>query len=219
MTTILNLFISCIHPISLSKAGYNLISLKLLAQPKIKILVFPSWKEDIWNYAFPNKLAGSKTQTALPKIWTRVIDSISSDDKCAFSILYIILWYIIFILIKFPYQSNSPVGWDCRIHRLHLRRGIRPSLNECPRYDSKQSSMIRELWECGVHSNRSQVHSSPEWLLLRGSYLSRTVWYLNCILMLNWILWNRTVFIFNCMYTNKLYLIELFVIHSNTWKH
>ena len=28
------------------------------------------------------------------------------------------------------------VGWDCRIHQLHLYRGVRP-LNECPGYDAK----------------------------------------------------------------------------------
>ena len=33
---------------------------------------------------------------------------------------------------------SCPVGWSCRIHRLLLCRGVRP-LNECPRYDTKQS--------------------------------------------------------------------------------
>ena len=32
-----------------------------------------------------------------------------------------------------------PVGWGCRIHRLHLCRGVRLPPNECPRYDTKQS--------------------------------------------------------------------------------
>ena len=32
------------------------------------------------------------------------------------------------------------VGWDCRIHWLHLCRGLRHHLaNKCPRYDAKQS--------------------------------------------------------------------------------
>ena len=39
----------------------------------------------------------------------------------------------------------------CRIHRLHLFRGVRLSSNECPGYDTKQSggeaSVILELWE------------------------------------------------------------------------
>ena len=35
---------------------------------------------------------------------------------------------------------NCPVGWGCRIYRLHLCSGERPPpLNECPGYDTKQS--------------------------------------------------------------------------------
>ena len=29
-------------------------------------------------------------------------------------------------------------------------------------------------------------------------------WYLNCILMLNWIVWNKTLFIFNCVLSSRL---------------
>ena len=42
-----------------------------------------------------------------------------------------------------------PVGWGCRILRLHLCRAVRPP-NECPRYDTKQSDgeapVMLELW-------------------------------------------------------------------------
>ena len=45
---------------------------------------------------------------------------------------------------------NLPVGWDCRIHRLHLCRGIRPPPKKCPGYDTNQSdcktSVMLELW-------------------------------------------------------------------------
>ena len=34
--------------------------------------------------------------------------------------------------------AKCPVGWDCRIHQLHLCRGVRPLPNECPAFDSKQ---------------------------------------------------------------------------------
>ena len=41
------------------------------------------------------------------------------------------------------------VGWGCRIHRLHLCRGVRRP-NECPGYDTKQSDgevpAMLELW-------------------------------------------------------------------------
>ena len=46
-------------------------------------------------------------------------------------------------------KLDCPVGWDCKIHWLHLCRGVRP-LNECPGYDTKQSDgevlAVLELW-------------------------------------------------------------------------
>ena len=38
-------------------------------------------------------------------------------------------------------QTNElcPVGWGCRIYRLLLCRGVRPSPNESPGYGTKQS--------------------------------------------------------------------------------
>ena len=51
------------------------------------------------------------------------------------------------------------------------------SPNECPAYDTKQSddeaSVMLEHWEFGVPHfwYHSQVHSDPEWLHLKGSYL------------------------------------------------
>ena len=53
--------------------------------------------------------------------------------------------------VKVSHPAGSvPVNWDCRIHRLHLCRGIRhPS--ECPVYDTKQSDgeapVMQEFWE------------------------------------------------------------------------
>ena len=47
-------------------------------------------------------------------------------------------------------DSHCPVGWGCRIHWLHLCRGVRPPPNECPGYDTKQSDgevpAVLELW-------------------------------------------------------------------------
>ena len=34
---------------------------------------------------------------------------------------------------------TCPVGWDCRVHRLHLCRGVRPPPNKYLGYDTKQS--------------------------------------------------------------------------------
>ena len=92
---------------------------------------------------------------------------------------------------------DCPVGWGCRIHRQHLCRGIRPQPTG---YDTKQSDsgvpIILELWG---------MRSTPSLPLLPGSLwlgvvapdkrliygLNRT----NIILMLNWIVWIRTVWL------------------------
>ena len=54
-------------------------------------------------------------------------------------------------------EDVCPVGWGCRIHRLLLCRGVRPPLNECPGYDTKQSECevpaVLELW--GMRSTPS----------------------------------------------------------------
>ena len=57
-----------------------------------------------------------------------------------------------------PLQEICLVSWGCRIHWLHLCRGVRPPpLNECPRYDTKQSDgevpAVLELW--GMRSTPS----------------------------------------------------------------
>ena len=100
----------------------------------------------------------------------------------------------------------SPVSWGCRIHQLHLCRGIRHPTNACPRYDTKQSDgevlVILELWG---------MQRTPSLPLLLGPLCSGVVApdrvlsmdqiELNCVLMLNWIAWNRTVFTFKlCTY-------------------
>ena len=69
----------------------------------------------------------------------------------------------------------SAVSWGCRLLRLHLCRGVTP--DECPGYDIKsfdgENPVIQELW--GMRNTPSlncfQAISSPECLLLIGSYL------------------------------------------------
>ena len=106
----------------------------------------------------------------------------------------------------------SPVGWGCKIHR-----GVRLP-NECPRYDTKRSDgeapVMLELW--GMRSTPSLPSlPGPLWLGVvapdRVYGFNRTklccleqncFWHWNCVLMLNWIVWNGTVFIFKlCTYT------------------
>ena len=104
-----------------------------------------------------------------------------------------------------------PVGWSCRIHWLHLCRGLRLP-NECSRYYIKQSNreapIIPEFW---------RMWSTPSLPLLPGPLwpgvvaLDRVLpmgqielfWLsklsANKCHMLNWFVRNRTVWSFNCV--------------------
>ena len=121
----------------------------------------------------------------------------------------------------------SPVGWGCRIHRLHFCRRIRlPS--KCPGYDTKQSDdedpVILELW--GMWSIPS-LPLLPGLLWQVSIYgTNRAVQHLNCRLwqeQTNDLCKTELLEIeqfnhFNCVKTNDC-LIELLVLNSNTWKH
>ena len=105
------------------------------------------------------------------------------------------------------------------IYRLHLCRGIRPPTKECPGYDTKQSDgedvVMLEL--CGMQSTRLFPSlQGPLWFGVVASdrVLSMSQIELNCVLILNWIVWNRTVLAFNCVKAKNLYLCcsELFRI-------
>ena len=85
-------------------------------------------------------------------------------------------------------KSNTcPVGWSCRIHRLHLCRVVRrPPPNKCPKQADGEVPVMLELWG---------MRSTPLLPLLPGPVWSRVVSpdkalsmgqiELNCILMLN----------------------------------
>ena len=92
-----------------------------------------------------------------------------------------------------------PVSWGCGIHWLLFCRGVRPTPNECPGYDTKLSDgevpVMLELW--GMWSILSfpllpgrlwPGVVAPDRVLFRGQI------ELNCVLILNRIPWNRTVF-------------------------
>ena len=91
-----------------------------------------------------------------------------------------------------------PVGWGYRIHWLHLGRGVRPHpTNECPGYNTKQCDcevpVILGLW--GMRSTPSLPFLlGPLWLgVVAPDRVQSMGWIeLNCILMLNWIIWIRT---------------------------
>ena len=68
---------------------------------------------------------------------------------------------------------SCPVGWGCRIKQLHLCKGVRPTPNECPGYDIKQSDaevpVMQELW--GMWSSSSlPALPGPLWPGVVASY-------------------------------------------------
>ena len=105
------------------------------------------------------------------------------------------------ILIKRIQSSDVPDSWGCRIHRLHLCKGVRLPANECPGYGTRQSHgeapIMQELWEM---QSTPLLRSLPGPLWPEVTAPDRVspmeielFWHLNCLLMLNWIVWNRTV--------------------------
>ena len=92
-------------------------------------------------------------------------------------------------------ELSGPASRGSRIHRLHLCRGVRSSLNECPVYDTKKSDgvapVMLELW--GIKSSPS-LPFLPGSLWPREAVPDRVLFVglieLNCEVMLSWIVWN-----------------------------
>ena len=77
-----------------------------------------------------------------------------------------------------------PVSWGCRIHRLHLCKGVRPPPHVRPGYDTKQSD--GEVW--GMQSTPSlPSFPGPLWpeVVAPDRVLSMGPIELNCVIMLN----------------------------------
>ena len=102
--------------------------------------------------------------------------------------IYIFLFPCNLIFLKHP---SRPVSWGCIIHRLHHCRGLAPAPNKCPRYDTKQhEGEVPMMLELLRMRSTSSLPSLPG--PLRALSIGKIE--LNCVLMLNWIVWNRTVF-------------------------
>ena len=107
-------------------------------------------------------------------------------------------------------KSTGTVGWGSRVHRLHLCWGVK-LVQWVSWYDTKQSDggalIIPEL---------RGMRSTPSLSSLTASLWSRGVipyivicmgWIqLNSVFMLNWIVWNRTVFTFKLCIYDKLFI-------------
>ena len=95
-------------------------------------------------------------------------------------------------------HTFRPFDWGCRIHRLHLCRGVR-HINESPGKDTEQSvgevPVILELWRmCSIPSLPSLSAPPRPGVIAPDRVLSMGQIELICVFMLNWIIWNKTVF-------------------------
>ena len=111
---------------------------------------------------------------------------------CLCDLMRMLIVISIYLCKRKRIHCLCPVGLGCRIHRQHLCRGER-LLNEFPGYDVKQSDgkvlAILGLWG---------MWSTPSLPPLPGMVVSDIVISiaqieLNCLHMLNWITWKRTV--------------------------
>ena len=52
--------------------------------------------------------------------------------------VFLIIFNALSLSLSLSLDIYCHVGWGCRIHRLHLCKGVRPSI-KCPGYNTKQS--------------------------------------------------------------------------------
>ena len=111
------------------------------------------------------------------------------------------------------------VGWGCRIYRLHLCKVVRL-------LDMRLNNLIVKLQNAGVWRMRS-IPSLPSlpvslWsgVVAPERVLSMVQIELNCILMLYWIVWNRTVYMYkldlalnNLQWCHKIQPNQIFCVY------
>ena len=100
-------------------------------------------------------------------------------------------------------NSNCPVGWGCRIHRLLLCRGVRPPTSVLDMTLNCLMVRFQQYWsfvECGVplHCHRSQINKPGLVALdkdpIYGLNRTNSILMLNWIVWVNWIAWNKNIF-------------------------
>ena len=106
-------------------------------------------------------------------------------------------------LLKFFVQLRilhfCPVGWGRRINQQLLYRRVRQPTQWVSWYDTKQSDdkvplLLEIFWMQSTPSLQSLP--GPLWpeMVVSDRVLSMCQTELNCVLRLNWITWNKTVF-------------------------
>ena len=112
------------------------------------------------------------------------------------------------VVSEFELQSSScSVGSGCWIHRLHLWRRVKLPPNECPDYVTKQwgmrstpslPSLPNPLWpgEVSLYRVLSMGQIELNCVLMQNWIArNRTVFDIKTVLTLNWIFWNRIVWL------------------------
>ena len=133
-------------------------------------------------------------------LWTCIphemlVNVLHFDQSC-----WSVHWPVRVILFSWS-CSRCLVSWSCRIHQLLFCRRERLNPKVRPGYDSKQSDgevpVMLELW--GMRSSPSLPLLWPGVEVLDGVLPIAQI-ELNCVLMLNWIVWNWTFFDIETMY-------------------
>ena len=103
--------------------------------------------------------------------------------------------------LVFSFSWWSSLGWGCRIHQLHLCIGVQFSVLIWRKTasDNKVPVML-EHWRIQSTSSLPSL-PGPLWIVAvaRDKGPMDQI-ELHCILMLNWIVWNKTVYIYIYIY-------------------
>ena len=126
-----------------------------------------------------------------PKYW-----DLSFTIRCFSFISRALVWQWYYINLRCSWHRAQPAGvvecTDC------FSADRQYPTTECPGYDTKQSDVeapvLLELWEMRITPSLPSL-LDPLWLELVAPdrVLSMGQIELNCVLMLNWIAWKRTV--------------------------
>ena len=120
-------------------------------------------------------------------------------------------------------KNDCPVGWGCTIHWLLLCWEVRHTHNEFPGYDTKEfDGEVPVMLELRGMLSTSSLTSLPGPLESEEAASERVQSMcqirLNCIVMLNWIVWNRTVLTFKVRIYAKLNCLKWNCFCTLNWK-